>query len=120
MRSLNLRCMLSFITREHTLDISSMRSLFIAEHEKHLQLQPAWNPKATRRMVIANYWFREALMHFGVIMAISVLFTLPQCNSLLTLFGSTLLASLTALISLTAFIYFPSFYWNFLPKLEVV
>jgi hypothetical protein len=55
--------------------------VFIAEHENHLQLQPAWNPKATRRKVIANYWFREVLMHFGVIMAVAVVFTLPQFNN---------------------------------------
>jgi hypothetical protein len=120
MRRVNLKMMVSFITREHTLDISYIRSLFIAEHEKHLVLHPAWNLKATRRLVIANYWFREALMHFIMIMAVAVLFTLPQCNSWLTLFASTLLASLAALISITAFIYFPSFFWNFLPKLEVI
>lgn len=120
MRSLNLRSMASFITREHTLDINIIRSLFIAEHEKCLQQNPAWNLKATRRLVIANYWFREILIHFGMIMAVAVLFTLPQYNSLLTLFASTLFASLPALFSLTAFVYFPSFYWNFLPNLEVI
>jgi hypothetical protein len=55
MRRMILRRMVSYITRQHTLDINTIRSLFIAEHEKFLQLQPAWNPKATRRMVIANY-----------------------------------------------------------------
>jgi hypothetical protein len=75
---------------------------------------------ATRKSVIATYWCREALMHFGIVMVFSVLFTLPQFNSWLTLFGATLLASLAALFSLTAFIYLPSFYWNFLPKLQVI
>jgi hypothetical protein len=120
MRSLNLRRMTSFITREHTLDINAIRSLYKAEHEKHLLLQPAWNPQATRRMVIANYWFREALMHFGVTMGVAVFFTLPLYNSWLTLLASILLASLPALFSLTAFIYFPSFFYEFLPKLEVI
>jgi hypothetical protein len=112
--------MTSFITREHTLEISNIRSLFIAEHEKHLELHPAWNLKATRKILIANYWFREVLNHFGVIMAVAVLLTLPQCNSWITLFASILFAGLPALVSLTAFIYFPSFFWSFLPKLEVV
>jgi hypothetical protein len=112
--------MASFITREHTLNINIIRPLFIAEHEKQLELHPTWNLKATRRLVIGNYWFREALMHFCVIMAVSVLFTLPQCNSWLTLLGSTLLGSVAGLFSLTVFIYVPSFYWNFLPKLEVI
>lgn len=53
-------------------------------------------------------------------MAVAVLFILPQFNSWLTLFASTLLACLPALFSLTAFIYFPSFFWSFLPKLEVI
>src|SRR5690349_2152534 len=107
MRRVNLRSMASFITREHTLDINTIRSLFIAEHEKHLQLQPAWNPKATRRLVIANYWFREALMHFGVIMGVAVLFTLPQFDSWFTLLASIVFACIPALFSLSAFVYFP-------------
>jgi hypothetical protein len=81
---------------------------------------PTWNIKATRRLSIANYWRREALMHFGAIMVVPVFFTLPQFNSWLTLFASTLLASLASLISFTVFIYAPAYYWNFLPKLEVI
>jgi hypothetical protein len=41
-------------------------------------------------------------------------------NSWLSLLAAILIGGLPALISLTTFIYFPSFYWNFLPKLEVV
>jgi DNA-binding XRE family transcriptional regulator len=59
-------------------------------------------------------------MHFGVIMGIAVVFTLPQCNSWFTLLASTLFASLPALFSLTVFIYFPSFFSSFLPKLEAI
>lgn len=117
---MNLRRMVSFITRENTLDVNNIRSLFIAEHEKFLQLHPAWNFKATRIIVIANYWFREAFMHFGVIMGVAVVFTLPLCNGWHSLLASILLASLPALFSLTAFIYFPSFFYGFLPKLEAI
>lgn len=120
MRSLNLRKITSFITQEHTLNINDIRLLFIAEHEKQLKLHPAWNLKATRRLVIGNYWFREILMHFLMIMTVSVIFTLPQYNSWLTIPASILFASVPALFSLTAFVYFPSFYWNFLPNLEVI
>lgn len=120
MRRVNLRSMTSFITREHTLDINTIRSLFIAEHEKYLELNPTWNFKATRISVIGTYWFREVLMHFGIIMAIGVLLTLTHCNSWYSLLAATLIGGVPALISLTAFIYFPSFYWNFLPKLEVI
>ncbi|OQP67797.1 hypothetical protein [Niastella populi] len=120
MRRVNLRSTASFLSREHTLDINTIRSLFIAEHEKFLQLNPTWNHKATRRLIIANYWYRDVMMHFATIMTIAVLFTLPQYNSWLTLSASIVIASLSALFSLTAFIYLPSFYWNFLPKLEVI
>jgi len=120
MRSLNLRSMASFITREHTLDINIIRRLFTTEHEKYLQIYPAWNFRATRRILIASYWFREALLHFGVILSIALIFTIHQYNSWLTLFGSILLASIPAIFSLTVFIYLPSFFWNFLPKLEMV
>jgi hypothetical protein len=120
MRSLNLRNIESFITRENTLDISNIRSLFIALHEKQLELHPAWNLKATRKLIIANYWFREVLMHFATIIVVAVIFTLPQYNSWLTMPASILFASIPALFSLAAFVYFPSFFWNFLPKLEVV
>jgi len=120
MRRLNLRRMISFITRENTLDINTIRSLFIAEHEKCLQQNPTWNLKATRRLVIANYWFTDILIHYGTIMAVAVIFTLPQCISWLTIPASILFASIPALFSLTAFVYFPSFVWNFLPNLEVI
>jgi hypothetical protein len=59
-------------------------------------------------------------MHFLMIMTVSVIFTLPQYNSWLTIPASILFASVPALFSLTAFVYFPSFYWNFLPNLEVI
>lgn len=120
MRRVNLRGMVSFITREHTLNINNIRSLFIAEHEKHLQLYPAWNFKATRRILIASYWFRQASIHFSVIMGIALTFMLPQSSSWLALFTSIAIASLPALFSLTAFIYVPSFFYNFLPKLETI
>lgn len=120
MRRVNLRSITSFITREHTLDINTIRSLFIAEHERHLELNPTWNFKATRISVIGTYWFREVLMHFGLILATSVLLTLTHCNSWRSLFAAILIGGLPALFSLTAFIYFPSFYWNFLPQLEVI
>lgn len=120
MRRVNLMRMVSFITREQTLEINNIRSLFIAVHEKYLQLYPAWNLKATRRILIASYWFRHASIHFSVIMGIVLLVTIPRCNSWLTLFGAVLLASLPGLISLTAFIYAPSYFYNFLPKLEAI
>lgn len=53
-------------------------------------------------------------------MAISVSLTLTYCNSWHSLFPAILIGGLPALFSLTAFIYFPAFYWNFLPKLEVI
>jgi len=120
MRSVNLRSMASFLTREHALDINTIRSLFIAEHEKLLQLNPGWNLKATRRLIIANYWLRDVLMHFGTFMAVGVLFTLPLYNRWISLPASILIAGLPTLFILTAFVYFPSFIWNFLPNLEVV
>jgi hypothetical protein len=117
---MKLRSMISFITREHTVEISNIRSLFIAEHGKYLELYPTWNLKATRKLIITNYWFREVLIHFAILMAVAVLYTLPNCNSWHTLPASILIAGLPALFSLTAFVYFPSFVWKFLPNLEVV
>lgn len=116
MRGVNLRSMTSFITWVHTLDINIIRSLFIAEHGKFLKFNPGWNLKATRRLIVANYWFREVLMHFVTLMTIAVLFTLPLYlyNNWLTLPASILIAGLPALFTLTAFVYFPSFIWNFL------
>jgi len=120
MRRVNLRSMTSIITRELTLDINTIRSIFKVEHEKFLQLNPAWNLKATRKLIIANYWLRDALMHFGTFMTVAVLFTLPHYNSWLSLSASILIGGLPTLFILTAFIYFPSFIWSFLPQVEVV
>jgi hypothetical protein len=120
MRSLNLMSMASFMTRDHTLDINNIRSLFIAEHEKCLHLYPAWNLRATRKMLVASYWFRETLIHFGVILGIALIFTIHHYDSWLALFAAILIGGIPALFSLTAFIYFPSFFYNFLPKLELV
>jgi len=120
MRRVDLRRVVSFIAQENTLDINNIRTLFIAEHEKCLQLHPAWNLRATRRVLIANYWFSEALLHFGLILGIALIFTIHHYNSWLTLFAAILIGGLPALFSLMVFIYFPSFFYNFLPKLEVV
>jgi hypothetical protein len=120
MRRMNLKRIVSFITRQQTLDINTIRSEFIAQHENNLQLNSSWNLKATRRLIIANYWFREVLMHFAAVISVAVIFTLPQCNSWLAIPASILYASIPALFSLAAFVYFPSFFWNFLPNLEVI
>ena len=53
-------------------------------------------------------------------MTVAVLLTLPQYNSWLSLPASILIAGLPTLFTLTAFVYFPSFIWNFLPNLEIV
>jgi hypothetical protein len=47
-------------------------------------------------------------------------FTIHHYNSWLTLFAVILVGGLPALFSLTAFIYYPSFLYNFLPELEVL
>ena len=60
------------------------------------------------------------MLHFGTLVTVAVLFTLPQYNSWLSLPASILIACLPTLFILTAFIYLPSFIWNFLPNLEVV
>jgi hypothetical protein len=120
MRRVNLKRMASFITRENILNFNYIRSRFIAQQEKALQLYSAWNPRATRSIIIANYWFREALLHFGMILGIALIFTIHQYNNWLTLFAAILIGGLPALFILTVFIYFPSFLYNFLPKLEVV
>jgi hypothetical protein len=120
MRRLNLKRLISFITREHKLDINNIRRLFTTEQEKYLQIHPAWNSKASRRILCASYWFRETLLHFGVVLGIALIFTIHHYSSWLALFVSILIGGLPAFFCLTAFIYLPSFFYNFLPKLEVV
>lgn len=97
-----------------------IRSTFTHTHVDYQQIFPHWCPGATRKKLIATFWYRHIPAHFALMISLSfmaVFFTGGMANvSLLP----SLTLSLPAFIILFFCIYLPFYYRDFLPTLDMV
>ena len=94
--------------------------LFATIHNSNKKQFPHWNFSATRKKVIADYWFRQVLLHYTAIILLASFVLLISGISLQFLPFSVLSGGLVILITMTAFNYWPNYYSNFLPKLDTI
>jgi hypothetical protein len=89
----------------------------LSHYQKHF---PCWSFTATRKKVIADYWFRHVLQHFAFVMVVALVISICLSSRahylLLPLFFSTAISFLTAV----AFNYWPAYYSDFLTKLDTI
>jgi hypothetical protein len=112
---------MSFITFDFPIRNECIRGLFISTQANYQRVSPHWSFNATRRKVIAAFWFKQVFGHFSVILAIGVLFALIQFGGnwhplLMPLF----LAGIISFIAITAFSYWPIYFADFLPQLDTI
>jgi hypothetical protein len=94
--------------------------LFLTIHDSHQKQSPYWNFSATRKKVIADYWFKQVVTHYTAIIIIAIAVSLISGISLQFLPLSILLNGLVSLLVMTAFNYWPNYYSDFLPKLDTI
>lgn len=114
-----LRQAKSFITFDLPFNTQHIGSLFTNTHYHHLTSIPNWSSSATRKKVIAKYWFEYVLIHFATLIGISVIIAIPFINSIdISFLPSLWMVATISFLVLFIINYWPSYYSNFLPKLE--
>jgi hypothetical protein len=114
-----LKQMQSFIMFDIPVSTQHIGSLFSLTHYHHLTSISNWSFGATRKKIIAKYWFQYVLVHFCILVGSAAILSLPFINVLdkyyLPIFF--LVAAISFLV-LFAANYWPSYYSDFLPKLD--
>jgi hypothetical protein len=114
----------SFIIFDFPVQSDFISRQFTSIHNNFQKQFPHWSLTATRRKLIANFWFRQVLFHFGALIAIATLFALIFNGNRPMAIGSVVVAVFLAgcicFVILTAFNYWPVYYSDFLPKLDTV
>jgi hypothetical protein len=109
----------SFVIFDSPFRMDNIRELFKRTHKSYSQEFPSWSFNSTRKKIISEFWFRQVLLHFATILSIATLVIVPF-NSLHLLTQSIFLAGITSFFILTLTNYGPTYYSDFLPKLETI
>jgi hypothetical protein len=99
---------------------SRIRELFIQTHEENRTKFPYWSLAATRMKLIKDYWYRQVLIHFGILLGISCLLVSPVFNNWQQVLLCIFLAGVLSLSIIFLLTYLPAYYSDFLPKLETI
>ncbi|GAA0548178.1 hypothetical protein [Chitinophaga japonensis] len=111
----------TFFTFDRPLENTYIQQAFVTTHENYRKDYPGWSTSATRKKVIANYWIKHVLTHFGAFYLVSVLIALPfSTNFNQFAFPGFFLAGMISLSVLTFWLYGQLFYVDFLPKLDTI
>jgi hypothetical protein len=111
----------SFATFDLPVGNAYIQQAFVTTHENYRKDYPGWSTSATRKKVIANYWIKHVLPHFGAFYLAAVLIALPfSTNSIQFAFPGFFLAGIISVPVLTFWLYGQFFYIDFLPKLDTI
>jgi hypothetical protein len=110
----------SFIIFDSPLDSYYIRKHFITTHNRFQENSPYWSLNATRKKAIANFWFRHVLLHYAFIIIVPLLFVILLGNKWHSLVFSIFLAGSISFVTLFAFNYWPTYFSDFLPKLDTI
>jgi hypothetical protein len=110
----------SFIIFDFPLRNDYIRELFTNTHARYQKDFSHWSLNATRKKVIAEFWYRQVLIHYSVVIAIGVLTAIPFFGNWHSLLLSLFLSGGIIFITLMAFNYWPMYYADFLPKLVTI
>jgi len=98
-----------------------IRSTFTNTHLNYQQVFLHWSPEATRKKLMAAFWYRQVLFHFIFMISLGfVLATLAGMAPFYLLLLILLPVSIILLITFTFFLYLPFYYRDFLPTLDMV
>ena len=110
----------SFILFELPLQVDVISTQFGTTHESYQKQFPYWNFTATRKKLISIYWLRVVFSHYFVVLGLASLIVFPLSQSWSGFLFSIFLGGLVSLFTLILFHYGPSYYSDFLPKLDTV
>ncbi len=118
---MKFRDIISFLTFSNIAGEKKIEQQLHEHHSGYQSLYTYWSVSATKRKLIASFWFDSVFKHYVFVCLLALLFV-SFINYGFWNHLSTLLAILILLvlifIPLAAFIYFPFFYASYLPLLE--
>jgi hypothetical protein len=115
-----MRRVKSFIMFDFPVQIEFISGQFANTHNNFQRQFPYWSLAATRKKVIADFWFRQVLFHYCFIITTGTLVALLLGNSWHTILLPLLACATITFIVTTAFNYWPVYYADFLPKLDTI
>src|ERR1700680_4599627 len=116
-----LNRLMSFITFDFPIRNEYIRGLFISTQANYQKVSPHWSLSATRKKMIAEFWFKQVLIHFSGILVIGILVSaIPFGGNWHSLLVPLFLAGIKSFIAITAFSYWPVFFVDFLPQLDTI
>jgi hypothetical protein len=111
----------SFLNFDLPLDNRYITEIFSTTHTRLQTISPSWSLKATYKKIAARYWFWYVLTHFATLYALAVIVTLPFNTSFGQFYlAAVVTAGIISFIILSITQYGPSFFSDFLPKLETI
>ncbi len=115
-----MRKVKSFITFDFPIQNDFISRQFASTLTNYKEQYHHWSLSATRRKIIANFWYRHVLLHHVVIITTATTFALLFTNNWHSLLPSVFLTGGISFIIITAFNYWPTYYADFLPKLDTI
>ncbi|MDN3655118.1 hypothetical protein QWZ08_05750, partial [Ferruginibacter paludis] len=98
-----------------------IRSTFTTTHLNYQQVFLHWSPEATRKKLIAAFWYRQVLFHFALMISLAfVVAILSGMASFKLLLVTFFPVGIILLITFSFFLYLPFYYRDFLPTLDMV
>lgn len=115
----NLMRLSSLLQFELPLSYNHLSLQFSSEHQKQLLRFPTWSLQATKKQIIARYWFCDVVLHFIFLFGTAAVFTVVSSGRLdLSFIPASILSGGIAFLILFILNYWPSYYLDFLPKLD--
>jgi hypothetical protein len=110
----------SFILFDLPLQLSVISNQFTTTHDSYQKQFTHWSFTATRKKLISGFWLRLVIRHYFFILGLAAVIILPLTSSLDDFLISVFLGGTASLFSLIMFYYGPTYYSDFLPKLDTV
>src|SRR6187402_2126685 len=93
----------SFITFDFPVQTDYISAQFNSTHSYYQQQFPYWSYSATRKKLIADFWFRQVLFHYTVLIIFAILASLEYSGARQLSPLSVFMAANVSLITLILF-----------------
>jgi hypothetical protein len=115
----NLMRVKSLLLFELPLNYNYVSSQFTTQHQRQILKFPSWSLHATKKQIISRYWFNDVIFHFAILFGLAALSTIIVTGRMdLSFIPASMLAGTIAFVVLLVINYWPTYYLDFLPKLD--
>lgn len=118
---MNLMRMKSLVLFELPFDYNEVCLQFTTQHQRQLSRFPAWSLAGTKKQIISRYWFNDVILNYFILFGLALLSTIIFTSRIdFNLLPASLVAGFISFIAIFITNYWPSFYLDFLPKLDAL